>query len=264
MKQGINDKIISVCGMKINMIQIPEVITIMESWIRNKDYSNYISVSNAYCAGISKKDVYFRRAVNNSSLSVPDGISLVLLARLNGYNLKSRVYGPDLMTEFLKKAEEKGYSNFFYGYRIENLNLLVNSLRKKFPGLKIAGVLPAHIKKSTEEENRRAVEIINEAKPDILWVGLGCPRQEVWMYEYKDKLRVHVMLGVGAAFDFLSGTKPQAPAWIRNNGFEWLFRLACEPRRLWKRYLVNGSLFFYYAAEETIKYKFKKTKKDYV
>jgi len=248
-------KFINICGMKVNIIQIPEVIKVMEGWIRGQDTGKYITVSNALDVVLGKKDSSIRDAVNNSSLSVPDGISLVLAARAYGYSLEKRVYGPDLLLEFLRATQDKNYSHFFYGTTSKTLKRLDASLRKQFPKLKISGTCPSLFRKMTEEEDSKFIEVINNSQTDVLWVGIGCPLQELWMHEHKDKLKVPVMVGVGAAFDFLSGTKPQAPRWIRDNGFEWLFRLVSEPKRLWKRYLVGNSIFLWLFLNEFVKVK---------
>lgn len=256
MNNSLKNPSIEVCGTRIDMTQIPEVLGSMERWIISKERGRYVSVTNATSVAISRRHLAFKEAVNNSSLSVPDGFSLVLLARLYGFPLRQRVYGPELMLEFLKKAEEKGYSNFLYGYNPENLNLLTQVLRRRFPRLKIAGSCASIFGlKLTPEEKSSIIDAINAANPDVLWVGLGCPQQEFWMHEHRHKVNVPVMVGVGAAFDFLAGTKPQAPEWVRDNGFEWLFRLACEPRRLWRRYLVDGSQFACQATGELIRHK---------
>lgn len=139
MKQKSKNNSIAVCGTRVDMIQSPEVIAAMESWINNKDYGNYISVTNANNIALSRSEFKFKQAINKSSLSVPDGISMVLLGRLYGYPIKKRVYGPDLMLDFLERAEEKGYSNFLYGYNPQSLELLTAKLKKRFPRLKIAG-----------------------------------------------------------------------------------------------------------------------------
>ena len=255
------NKLISICGMKIDMVQIPEVVQIMEDWIIQKRSGNYIVVSNAYDVMMSKNNPEVKKAVNNSSLSVPDGISLVLLARIYDYYLRKRVYGPDLMLEFLKIANCKGYSNFFYGSTKEVLDLLIKNLKIKFPSLNIIRAYSPPFRKLTPDEDREIVDMINKASPDVLWVSLGCPKQQLWMYAHKDKLNVPVMVGVGAAFDFLSRIKPQAPRWVRDTGFEWLFRLVTEPKRLWRRYLINESQFLFYAGREVILNLFKNSKK---
>jgi len=242
------------------MLQISDIVNIIDDWIQNKDFGNYVVISNANDVVMGSKDKMVMEAVNSSSLSCPDGISLVLLARLYGYHLKRRVYGPDLMLEFLKVAEKKGYTNFFYGSTLQTLEALVSNLKKRFPSLSVVGIYAPSFRNNIEIDEKE-IEIINNASPDVLWVGLGCPKQQLWMYKHKDKLKVPVMVGVGAAFDFLSGTKPQAPRWIRDNGFEWLFRLLTEPKRLWRRYLIDCPFFLYLVGKEIASGNFLKNKK---
>lgn len=244
---------INVSGVKINMVQMPEIISSIEAWIAAKSFGNYIVVSNAYDLVMNSQDEKIKQSVNSSNLTIPDGFSLVMLGRLHGYSLKKRTYGPDLMFEFLKLAETKGYSNFFYGSTPETLTLLVNNLKRRLPNLNIAGTLSPPFRELSAEEKKEQIEIINQAKPDVVWVGLGTPKQQLWMYEHKSKLSVPVMVGTGAAFDFLAGSKPQAPKWMRDNGFEWLFRLFTEPRRLWKRYLVGNLTFLLLYMKEFVK-----------
>ena len=243
---------IKICGMRVDMVQIPDVVRIMEGWIEKKEFGNYVVVANANDVVIGKKMSQVRVAINGGSLIIPDGISIIFAARLYGFRLKERIRGTDLMLEFLKVAERKHYTNFFYGSTPETLKLLQERLLKYFPRLNIKGVYSPPFRELSEEEDRAIVEMINELSPDVVWVGLGCPKQQIWMYEHKDRLKVPVMVGVGAAFDFIAGTKPQAPEFMRENGLEWLFRLLTEPRRLWKRYLVNGTLFLYYVGKEII------------
>lgn len=256
----INSKIV-VLGMRIDMVQIPDVLCTIENWIRNKLFGNYISVSNVDSAIWSRKNIDFRNAVNNSSLSVPDGKALVLLARLYGYPLKRRVYGPELMEEFCKLANNRGYTNYFYGGTNKTLSKLTENLTVRFPNLKISGACSPPFRDLTCEEDRQIIETINKAKPDVLWVGIGCPKQEIWMYEHKDKLNVAAIVGVGAAFDFHAGTKKQAPYWMREHGLEWFFRLITEPRRLWKRYIVGGAVFIYNIIPDLARNFFLKEKK---
>ena len=239
-----------VLGTRIDAVQMPEVLEKMSEWITSRKYGHYIVLSNAFDVISSKNDVKVRMAANDSALSVPDGISLVWLSRLEGYDLKKRVYGPDLLTECLKASQAEGYSHFFYGSAQKTLSLMVENLKARFPYLKVAGSFAPPFRVLTQEEDEKIIEMINKASPDIVWVGLGCPKQQLWMHEHKDKLNVPVMAGVGAAFDFFAKTKPQAPRWMRDNGFEWLFRLITEPRRLWKRYLIHGSSFVYYVLRE--------------
>ena len=239
-----------VLGVRIDLVQIPKVLEIVSGWIENKEQGKYIVVSNAYDVVVCRRDPRIKNAVNSSALTVSDGISLVLLARIKGFSVKKRVYGPDLMLNFLKVAQEKGYSSFFYGTTEATLGLLLRHLKSEFPSLKISGCYAPPFGEMTKEEDEKVIALINGAKPDVIWVGLGCPKQQLWMYSHKDAFRVPVMVGVGAAFDFLAGVKPQAPLWIRDNGFEWLFRLVTEPKRLWRRYLIDYPLFVYYVLVE--------------
>lgn len=236
---------IDILGTRISAVQIPGVIALMEEWIARRDWHNNIVISNVDTIIQSRYNSKVSEAVNNGSLAVPDGFPLMVLARLSGFGLKHRVYGPDLLLEFLRQTEGKAYSHFFYGTTEETLARLVGNIRRRFPASRIAGTYAPPFRDLTPEESAKVVEMINSASPSVLWVGLGCPKQELWMHRYKPELRVPVMVGVGAAFDFFAGTKPQAPEWMRNNGFEWLFRLLCEPRRLWRRYLINNFLFLY-------------------
>lgn len=256
-ESGKGTKSLYVLGMRVDMVQIPDVLTAMEGWIVNKAHGHDVAVVNAYDAVCCRDDFMVKDAVNHSSLAVPDGISLILLARWHGFPLKKRVYGPDLMLEFLKVAQKKGYTNYFYGSTDEVQEELISNLKSQFPNLKVAGRYAPPFRALTHKEKEKFLADINESSPDILWVSLGCPKQQLWMYRHKEELKTPVMVGVGAAFDFFAKTKPQAPLWVRDNGFEWLFRLLTEPKRLWRRYLISGSVFFYYAAKELIQFKLK-------
>lgn len=248
---------IMVCGLKVDTLQIPEIISRMELWVRDRSCSNYIVTTNAHTIVTSRKNKEVVEAVNNGSLSIADGFSLVFASRFYGRPIKKRAYGPDLMLDFLKVAEQKGYSNFFYGSTEKTLEALLRCLKQKMPGLKIAGCY-SPVFSSCVHSQEEELRTINSSGADVLWVGLGGIKQERWMYEHKDKLKVPVLVGVGAAFDFLAGTKPQAPLWMREAGLEWLFRLLSEPRRLWRRYLVNNTLFILYVLKDLAEKRFKR------
>jgi N-acetylglucosaminyldiphosphoundecaprenol N-acetyl-beta-D-mannosaminyltransferase len=166
----------------------------------------------------------------------PDGMPLVWVSRLLGRARTKRVYGPDLMRAMTALSARRGYRQFYYGGApgvAENLRRTLTTLH---PALQVAGTLCPPFRPLTPEEDRDAVGAINAARPDILWIGLSTPRQEVWMADHLGRIDAPVMIGVGAAFDFLAGTKKQASVWVQRNGLEWLFRLSSEPRRLWRRY----------------------------
>jgi N-acetylglucosaminyldiphosphoundecaprenol N-acetyl-beta-D-mannosaminyltransferase len=173
----------------------------------------------------------------------PDGMPVVWLGRAQGHREVERTYGPDLMLTLCDFGQARGWRHFFYGGTGDVCAKLVTRLKAKFPNMLVAGVIaPPYIPKA-EAASRDVIDAINAARPDILWVALGSPKQDHWMALNRSALDVPVMIGIGAAFDFHAGIKPQAPQWMRRSGLEWIFRLCCEPGRLWKRYIIGNSLF---------------------
>ncbi len=181
-------------------------------------------------------------------MTTPDGMPLVWLSRLHGRRHVSRVYGPDLLIAVCQESIRAGYRHFFYGGAEGVPEALAAALLRRFPGLVVAGTYSPPFRPLTPEEDEQIVAMIDRARPDIVWVGLGAPKQEYWMAEHVGRLEAPVMVGVGAAFDFHSGRKKQAPRWMQRSGLEWLFRLLTEPRRLWRRYLINNPLFLWLVA----------------
>lgn len=231
-----------ILGVNVAAVQIDDVIRMMAGWIEEKDNGHYIAVTNTHVVMESWFSPEYKVVLNSADLVVPDGMPLVWLGRLGGYPVKRRVYGPELMEIFLRETGTQ-YRHFLYGGRPGVPEKLSDNLSERYPGLKFTGSYSPPFRSMTEKEDRHVVGMINDIGPDVLWVGLGAPKQEIWMYEHVSQLRVPVMVGVGAAFDFLAGVKPQAPLLFRENGFEWLWRLLSEPRRLWRRYLLYCPLF---------------------
>ena len=231
------ERVFWILGVHVDAVQIPDVIKQMEAWIAAG--SNCHSIAFASMHGISEadRDPQFKAIMNGADLIAPDGMPLVWLGRLRGHSLNRRVYGPEVMETFCRETGAR-YRHYFYGGAEGVAKKLAVSLQKKFH-IGVAGTFSPPFRKLTGEEDDALVDRIHQAAPDVLWVGLGAPKQEKWMHEHRGRLRVPVLLGVGAAFDLNSGRLRQAPAWMRENGLEWLFRLAIEPRRLWKRYLVR-------------------------
>jgi N-acetylglucosaminyldiphosphoundecaprenol N-acetyl-beta-D-mannosaminyltransferase len=232
-----------VLGVRVDATQIPEAITGIEDWICARRGCRYVAVTGMHGVTEAQHDPQFRSVLNDADLVVPDGMSLVWCARLRGHALRRRVYGPELMLTFCRQTTAKGYRHFLYGGDVGVADRLAAVLQQSCPGIQIAGTFSPPFGPLAPEEDSSIVEMIHQAQPDVLWVGLGTPKQEKWMREHRDRLDVPVLVGVGAAFDILSTRKKQAPAWMREHGLEWLFRLIHEPRRLWKRYLVYGSQF---------------------
>ena len=229
--------------MRVHALQIPDVIDIIERWIGEGGPSRYIAVTGMHGVSVAGKDPGFRRILDDADLVVPDGMPLVWLGRSRGHALERRVYGPELMMEFCRRTRGRGYRHYFYGGRPGVAARLVAALRAIDAGLQVGGTFSPPFGNPPGKDSEEILARINEASPDILWVGLSTPKQERWMWENRAHLRVPVLAGVGAAFDINSGQVRQAPVWMRENGLEWSWRLMLEPRRLWKRYLIDGSRF---------------------
>lgn len=241
-----------VLGIRVDAVQIPDVIAEVETWIALRSKCRFIAVTGMHGITEAQHDSEFKMVLNSADMVVPDGMPLVWLARLYGHGLKRRVYGPELMLSFFEHTDHKGYRHFFYGGTLAVVELLTQKLRGRFNGFKIAGIHSPPFRPLTLEEDQQVVSDINQSKADVLWVGLSTPKQELWMHSHRGRLNVPVLIGVGAAFDINSGRKKQAPEWIREHGFEWLFRLLQEPRRLWHRYIVYGSQFIFYVVLELL------------
>jgi N-acetylglucosaminyldiphosphoundecaprenol N-acetyl-beta-D-mannosaminyltransferase len=245
----------SVLGVRIEAVQIRDVIGCLETWIREKSKSRFVAVCNVHMVMEAHRDHRFMEILNSSGLTVPDGKPLTWLGRHSGFKLNRRVYGPDLFQDFFLVTRDRSYRHYFYGGHQDVTARMIERLRQRIPEIEVAGYYSPPYRTLTEEEDRRVVEQINQSHPDIVWVGLGCPKQEHWMYEHRDSLKAPVMVGVGQAFNIVAGTLKQAPTWMREHGLEWLFRLLLEPRRLWKRYLVYNTMFVYYVAIELLDFK---------
>jgi N-acetylglucosaminyldiphosphoundecaprenol N-acetyl-beta-D-mannosaminyltransferase len=242
----------SVLGVAFNALQIPDVILQMRHWIARREACRYIAVTGMHGITEARHKMEFRQALADADLVVADGTPVVWIARFRGHHLRRRVYGPELMLRFCQEAVSAGCRHYLLGGASGVPEELAQSLEKSCPGIIIVGAHSPSFRPSTEEEDASVIENINLAAADVLWVGLGTPKQETWMREHRDKLRVPVMIGVGAAFDFLSHRKRQAPVWMQERGLEWLFRLLQEPQRLWKRYLVGGFEFVVLVALELL------------
>ncbi len=230
-----------VLGVHVDAVQIPDVVTRMESWIQQRVQGHFIAVTGMHGVTEAQHDVEFKAILNSAHLVVPDGMPLVWLGCHAGYPLRRRVYGPELMETFCRETGPK-YRHFFYGGASGVPEQLAAVLRRRYD-IRIAGTYSPPFRPLTEEEEKQTTKLIVESGADVLWVGLSTPKQERWMHQHCDRLNVPVLAGVGAAFDLLTRRVKQAPAWMQENGLEWAFRFSQEPKRLWRRYLVYGSEF---------------------
>lgn len=222
-------------------VQIIGVIAEMESWIAKRSAGHFVAFTGMHGVTEARRDARFKQILNSADLVVADGMPLVWLGRWRGCDMRRRVYGPELLETFCRNTGP-AYRHYFYGGGPGVAERVAAVLRERY-GVRTVGTWCPPFRPLTGEEEAEVEGRIRAAAPDVLWVGLSTPKQERWMYDHRERLGVPVMAGVGAAFDFLAGTARQAPSWMRENGLEWLFRLANEPRRLWRRYLVLGSRF---------------------
>jgi N-acetylglucosaminyldiphosphoundecaprenol N-acetyl-beta-D-mannosaminyltransferase len=241
----------NVLGVRIAAVQIDPLIRQMQEWIRLRKMSNILIFANVHVVTEALHDEQFRNILNES-ICLPDGKPLSWVGRALGYHLPRRVYGPDLLIDFCKATAIDGCRHFFYGAAPGVAERLAVKLQNQFPGTVVVGCYSPPFRQLTLEEDTHIVDMINDAHPDVLWVGLGCPKQEKWAYEHRGRLRVPILAAVGQAFDIHAGSARQAPRWMREHGLEWLFRFAHEPRRLWRRYLVYNSQFLYFLLLETL------------
>jgi N-acetylglucosaminyldiphosphoundecaprenol N-acetyl-beta-D-mannosaminyltransferase len=204
----------------------------------------YVCVCNVHTVMASGEDPELRDALLSSSLNVPDGQPLVWAINSLGHDLAGRVYGPELMSRACARAAVTSQRVYLYGGRNQGaLVQLALNLRQRYPGVRIVGGYSPPHRPLTDEEETAVAEEINRSRAEVVWVGIGVPKQEKWMAAMRDRLDAPVLVGVGAAFDFHAGLVPQAPNWIQESGLEWAYRLAHEPRRLWRRYLRYNPRF---------------------
>ena len=227
--------------MRIDALSYADATHRILAWATRGE-SRYVCVATAHMVMEAHDSPAFRRMINGADLVTPDGMALVWGLRLLGIRSATRVYGPDLTPRLLAGAEAQRIPVGFYGGTPETLARLLEVLTRRFPGLEIVFSESPPFLSRTLEEGRADIERVIRSGARLLFVGLGCPKQERWMATHAGQIPA-VMVGVGAAFDFLAGRKPQAPRWMQRCGLEWFFRLCSEPRRLWRRYLQHGPRF---------------------
>ncbi len=231
-----------ILGVSVSAINLPIALDTIDKWIAERA-SNYICVTGVHGVMESRKDTELRAIHNRAGLVTPDGMPLVWISRAMGFRHVKRVYGPDLMRAVCEHSVARGYRHFLYGGAPGVGEKLECRLRELYPGIRIVGRHCPPFRPLTPAQDDEVVNLISAAAPDIVWVGLSTPTQERWMAAHTTRLNVPVLVGVGAAFDFIAGVKRQAPLWMRRSGLEWMFRLLTEPRRLGRRYLVNNPRF---------------------
>jgi len=235
---------VNTLGVPIAAVNLGQAADRIEGWIGNGTRT-FVTVTGVHGIMESQDDEEIKRIHNAAGMCVPDGVPTVWVGRLYGHKTMSRVYGPELMLEMMRRSVEKGYSHFFYGGREGVPELLRDRLTARFPKLRVVGVLSPPFRPMTEVEENEFRVLIDSLSPDIIWVGLSTPKQERWMAAHVGRLNAGVLIGVGAAFDIHAGLLRQAPRWMQRAGLEWFFRVCVEPRRLWRRYFRNNPRFIW-------------------
>jgi N-acetylglucosaminyldiphosphoundecaprenol N-acetyl-beta-D-mannosaminyltransferase len=232
---------VAIIGVPIDSLTWDMALKQLYSWAIAHE-SRYVCICNVHSVVTASQDAAFNQIVSNADMATPDGAPVAWLMRKLGHADQQRINGPDLMWKYCEQTQYRDESVFFYGSSEATLALLKTKLSSAFPTLKIAGLISPPFRTLTSAEDMAIIEQINTSGANVVWVSLGCPKQELWMAEHRGRINA-VMVGVGAAFDYHAGTLKRAPLWMQHNGLEWFYRLVSEPERLWKRYLITNTLF---------------------
>jgi len=236
---------INLCGILISNVTTVRVLNKIEELILGNSHS-YIITSNVDHIVKCQNDKEFKNIYRSATLITADGVPLLWAANILGTPLKEKISGSDIFMNICELSAYNKYKVFFLGGKPEAAKRAAEKVKERYSGINIVGVFcPNYGFENNETENNIIISMIVKAKPDILFVGLGAPKQEKWIYKHKDEYKVPVSIGVGATFDFVSGIVKRAPVWMQKAGFEWFWRLMMEPKRLWKRYLIDDPIFFW-------------------
>jgi N-acetylglucosaminyldiphosphoundecaprenol N-acetyl-beta-D-mannosaminyltransferase len=246
---------LAVLGVPLGLIDYEETLDWIDATVASRG-RGYVCVSNVHAVMASAEDAELRSALLGSSINVPDGQPLVWAINLLGHSLGARVYGPELMARACARGAQSGQRLYLYGGRNQGaLVQLALNLRQRFPGVRIVGGYSPPHRPLTDDECDAVIKEINGSRADVVWVGIGVPKQEKWMAQMRGALEAPVLVGVGAAFDFHAGLVPQAPNWIQESGLEWAYRLAHEPRRLWRRYMRYNPRFLHAFTRQLVQHR---------
>ncbi|MBO5475022.1 MAG: WecB/TagA/CpsF family glycosyltransferase [Bacilli bacterium] len=238
----------SILGVNIAVTNMQKTVNFI---INNIDElsGKYICVSNVHTTVMSYENEEYKNVQNSAILRLPDGKPLSIVQKKRGFKEAERVTGPDLMQVLFEKSSDMELHHYFYGSTDNTLELLRNNLKNKYHDIKIAGMYSPPFRNLSKDEDEKIIEMINSSGADIVWVGLGAPKQEKWMYDHKDKIRA-LMIGVGAGFDYHAGNIKRAPKWMQKCSLEWLYRLLQDPKRLFKRYFKTNLKFIRLVSKE--------------
>lgn len=233
---------VNILGVGVSALNMELALRETELLLQRGEHG-YVCVTGVHGIMEAQSDEQFRDILNRSFLTTPDGMPTVWLGRLHGFKHMSRVYGPDYMLALCERSVARGYRHFLYGGKPGVAEEVRTELTRRFPGLSIVGTYTPPFRPLSADEEDDLRSELETLQPDVLWCGLSTPKQERFMAAYRNRLPVKLMVGVGAAFDLLSGNLSEAPDWMKKTGLQWLYRLIKEPRRLWRRYLLNNPRF---------------------
>jgi len=235
---------VNVLGVGISAVNMTQALEKIDGWI-SRGEREYVCVCPVHSVMECRRSAQLRAVFNAAGMVTPDGVPIVWVARAGGYRQVSRVYGPDLMLAELDRSDQNHHRHFFYGGGPGVARLLAQRMQARFPNLTVSGILEPPFAPLDQLCTPETAATINEAKPDVVWIGMSSPKQDLWMARMRPLLDAPVLIAVGAAFDFHSGTVKQAPLWMQRSGLEWVYRLTTDPRRLWRRYLIDNPWFLW-------------------
>jgi N-acetylglucosaminyldiphosphoundecaprenol N-acetyl-beta-D-mannosaminyltransferase len=235
---------LNILGVGVSAINMSKALDQIDEWVRKRN-RHYVCVCPVHSIMECQRSNEVRQIFNSAGMVTPDGMPLVWVAHASGHPEVSRVYGPDLMLAELEQSSATGHRHFFYGGGPGVARRLAERMRGRFPKLDVVGIYEPPFAPLDELCTDETAALINNARPDVVWVGMSSPKQDRWMARMRGRLNAPVLIAVGAAFDFHSGTVSQAPRWMQRSGLEWSYRLATDPRRLWRRYLVDNPWFLW-------------------
>jgi N-acetylglucosaminyldiphosphoundecaprenol N-acetyl-beta-D-mannosaminyltransferase len=241
----------SILGVQTDAQRFDQAITQLKTWTDDSQ-GRYVCTCPVYTLMMCRENPAVMQAVNGADMVTADGMPVVWVQRRRGQTQAERVYGPDVMEALLAQTADTSISHYFWGGLPGVADILVQQMQAKHPALKVAGVYSPPVRPVEDKPDPAVVERLNDSGANVIWVGLGSPKQDLWMMRYRPALRAPLLIGVGAAFDMLACVKSQAPRWMQRSGLEWVFRLAQEPRRLGRRYLVYNPLFVWHVLREGI------------
>lgn len=235
-------------------ISYQEVYNLILEYLK-QDKSNYVTVNNVHTVVEAAKNKDYARIINKSLIALPDGRPLSIIANIKGFKDVVRIFGPTFFEKTIDWGQKENLKHFFFGSNNNTIEKISKVIKSKYPNAIISGMISPPFREFTEKENDLFINQMNNSGADLIWVSLGAPKQEMWIYNNYHKLNKGIMIGIGAGFNYLAGDLKHAPHWMKNLSLEWLYRFMQEPKRLWRRYLITNSQFIIFVLMDFLKLK---------